>query len=283
MEWFMKLKNLDRRVIYILIFLGVIFPLLRPLGFPIVVTAESKLLYDKIEAIDEGSYVVFSFDFDPASAAEVSPMVEAVAHHCFKRNLRLVCPSLWPQGPSLATEVFNKLGPRYNKTYGEDWVNLGYLPGAGTGLPQVETLAASFKKAYPRDIKDTPLDDIPIMKNFEKLTDAEIIVCFTSGDPGLLGWIQVAKDRYDIPVSGGGTAVNAPQFYPFIQSKQITGFLGGLKGAAEYEKLVGEPGLGTSGMDAQSIAHMVIILFIILSNIFLFIEKRELRMGGLYK
>ena len=282
MEWFMKLKTLDRRVIYLLIFLGVIIPLLKPMGFPIVVTEESQMLYDKIQALPEGAMIVLSFDYDPASSAEVSPMVEAVVHHCFKKNHKLICPSLWPQGPSLATEIFNKLGPRYDKTYGEDWVNLGYLPGAQTGLPQVETLAASFKTAYPRDIKDTPIDDIPIMKNVKKLSDAEMVIAFTSGDPGLLGWIQVAKDVYNIPVSGGGTAVNAPQFYPYIQSNQITGFLGGLKGAAEYEKLVGEPGLGTSGMDAQSIAHLVIILFIILSNIFVLLEKKDGRLGGAY-
>jgi len=280
MEWFMKLKNIDRRIIYVLIFLGVIVPLIQPLGFPIIVTKETQMLYDKIDALDEGSYIIISFDFDPASSAEVSPMTKAVIHHCFQKNLKLICPSLWPQGPSLATEIFQELGPKYDKVYGKDWVNLGYLPGAQTGLPQVETLAASFKKAYPRDIKDTPLDNIPIMKNFEKLTDAKMVCAFTSGDPGLLGWIMVAKDRYEIPVGGGGTAVNAPQFYPFIQSKQITGFLGGLKGAAEYEKLVGEPDLGTSGMDAQSVAHLVIIGFIILSNIFLLLEKRD--RGGLY-
>ena len=74
----------------------------------------------------------------------------------------------------------------------------------------------------------------------------------------------------------------SPQFYPFIQSKQIKGFLGGLKGAAEYEKLVGEPSLGTAGMDAQSIAHLIIILFIILSNIFVFLERRNIQMGGRY-
>ena len=34
MDWFMKLKDLDRRVIYLLIFLGVLIPLVKPIGFP---------------------------------------------------------------------------------------------------------------------------------------------------------------------------------------------------------------------------------------------------------
>lgn len=280
MEWFLKLKSVDRRVIYVLIFLGVLIPLLKPIGFPIVVTKETRTLYDQLDQLAPGSIVLLSFDFDPASEAEVYPMTEAIIHHCFKRDLKIVVPSLWPQGPSLATQAFNRLAPKYNKVYGEDFVNLGYLPGPTTGLPQVETLAASFRTAYPTDVKGTPLDDIPLMKTFDQLRSARCVVSFTAGDPGLLGWLQVAKDRYSVPVGGGGTAVNAPQFYPFIQSGQVTGFLGGLKGAAEYEKLVGEPGLGTSGMDAQSIAHLVIIVFIILSNVFLFIEKAEQRKGA---
>jgi len=281
MDWFLKLKNVDRRVIYLLIFLGVLIPLVKPIGFPIITTPETETLHRVIDILPEGSLVMLSFDFDPASGAEVQPMTEAIVHHCFKKNLKLICPSLWPQGPSLATEVFNKLAPRYNKTYGVDWVNLGYLPGPTTGLTQVETLAASVRTAYPSDVKGTPLDDIPLTKNFDKLQQVKAIISFTAGDPGLLGWIQVAKDRYNVPVGGGGTAVNAPQFYPFIQSGQVSGFLGGLRGAAEYETMVGEPGLGTSGMDAQSIAHLVIIIFIILSNVFLVIERREQQMGGL--
>jgi len=44
---------------------------------------------------------------------------------------------------------------------------------------------------------------------------------------------------------------------------------------SEYEKLVGVPGIGTSGMDAQSIAHLVIVLFIIFGNVAFFIERQR--------
>ena len=48
-----------------------------------------------------------------------------------------------------------------------------------------------------------------------------------------------------------------------------------MPGAAEYETLVGEPGIGTSGMDAQSLAHLIIVLFIIFGNIGYFIERNK--------
>ncbi len=50
--------------------------------------------------------------------------------------------------------------------------------------------------------------------------------------------------------------------------------MGGLKGAAEYEKLSGyEDGFAQKGMDAQSVVHAVITLFIIFSNVVYFIDK----------
>ena len=48
-----------------------------------------------------------------------------------------------------------------------------------------------------------------------------------------------------------------------------------MPGAAEYEALTGSPGIGTSGMDAQSIAHLVIVLFIVFGNITYFIETQR--------
>ena len=67
----------------------------------------------------------------------------------------------------------------------------------------------------------------------------------------------------------------APDLYPFLQSGQMKGLLGGLAGAAEYEALVGAPGLGTTGMQPQSVTHLIIILFILVGNTVYFITRRR--------
>jgi len=63
--------------------------------------------------------------------------------------------------------------------------------------------------------------------------------------------------------------------YPYLQAGQIEGIIGGLKGAAEYEKLVEHPGGGIVGMTAQSVGHIAIIIFIILGNIGYFAIRRK--------
>jgi len=55
-----KLRNIDRRFIFVAIALTVIVPLLRPIGFPIAVSPSVQRLYDAIEQLPPGSKVLMS-------------------------------------------------------------------------------------------------------------------------------------------------------------------------------------------------------------------------------
>lgn len=61
------MSSLDRRIIFLVVALAVIIPLLLPIGLPIKPTAPVKAFYDSTELIPEGSYVLISFDYDPAT------------------------------------------------------------------------------------------------------------------------------------------------------------------------------------------------------------------------
>jgi hypothetical protein len=63
--------------------------------------------------------------------------------------------------------------------------------------------------------------------------------------------------------------------YSFVNAGQMTGLLGGMKGAAEYEKLIGHPDKAMRGMDAQSLAHMAIIFLVIVGNIGFFATRKR--------
>jgi len=76
-------------------------------------------------------------------------------------------------------------------------------------------------------------------------------------------------------MSTGTTSIQVNDVMPYVQSGQVKGIIAGMPGAAEYEALIGSPGIGTSGMDAQSIAHLVIVLFIVFGNITYFIETQR--------
>ncbi len=72
----------------------------------------------------------------------------------------------------------------------------------------------------------------------------------------------------------GVTAVYSADIQPFYQSKQVAGVIGGLKGAAEYEKRISRPADGTNGMRSQKLVHYLIITFIAFGNIAYWVNKR---------
>ena len=60
--------------------------------------------------------------------------------------------------------------------------------------------------------------------------------------PALEAWYVFGKDKYKFELGGGCTGVIAPGLYPLLRSGQINGLIGGLRGAAEYESLIGQKG-----------------------------------------
>ncbi len=261
-----QIKQLDRRFIFLLIFIGVALPLIFTIGFPIETTEYVEMAYDMIDQVPEGSRVLVSFDYDPASRPELHPMALAVMTHCFRKDLKVVCTALWPMGVSMANDILESLETEFpDKIYGVDYVNMGYKAG---GIVTIQAMGKNFRNVFPRDNRQQPIDEIPILTNINNFSNFEFIFSLSAGDPGIIQWVMVGRDKYRIPVSGGTTAVSAPSIMPYVnEQKQLHGLLGGLKAAAEYEFLINKPGDATNGMDAQSVAHLIIILFIVFGNI----------------
>lgn len=262
LQW---LARMDRRIIFLVVFLAVALPLLLPVGLPIEVSKEVLPLYDALESLPEGSVVYLAADFDPGSMPELYPMLEAGLRHMCRRNLKIVAGSLWPACPPLVEKAWREIGEgEYGKTYGEDFVNLGFKEGREVVMV---TLGKSIRETYPEDYRKTPVDEIPVMDGIESLQDVAFMFNISAGYPGTKEWVQQVQSRFNVRIGAGVTAVSAPEFYPYVQAKQLEGLLGGLAGAAEYEKLINEPGAATKGMDAQSLGHVMIVVFIVLGNV----------------
>jgi hypothetical protein len=112
------------------------------------------------------------------------------------------------------------------------------------------------------------------MQGVTNFDDLALLVNISGGLPGTKEWVLQVQSRYHVKLGSGCTAVSAPEFYPYVQSGHLVGLLGGMKGAAEYEKLVKRPGTAARGMDAQSVSHIVVFLFILIGNIAFFALKK---------
>ena len=115
-----------------------------------------------------------------------------------------------------------------------------------------------------------------MLNEVRRLKDIGWISSLSSGTPGLKEWVMVARDAYGVPVTGGCTAISAPGFFPYVnEQRQLYGLLGGLKAASEYESLLGRIGSATTKMDAQSVAHMLILVFIAIGNVKVYVTRRR--------
>jgi hypothetical protein len=265
-----RLLRVDRRILFMIIFLCVAIPLLTGAKMKMTVTAPVKGLYDAIDRLEPGSYVWLAADYDPGSMPELYPMNIALIDHLFSRNIKVISASLWAPGPPLSQRIFEVVGPKYGKTYGVDFVNLGFKEGREAVMLQV---ADDIAKTFPRDFLGTPYEEIPMLRDIKNLRDVKMIVAVSAGYPGIKEWIQQVGTRYNVTIGGGVTAVTAPEMYPYLQSGQLVGLLAGMKGAGEYEQLVARPGLGTAGMVAQSSVHLMVVIFIAFANVVFLIEK----------
>ncbi len=269
------LQNIDRRIIYSVLFVAVTFPFY--IDWPpvrIEVSREVEDAYNVIESIPPHSNpLMISFDYDPASAAELTPMAEAVLHHCFSRGIRVLAISLQYSGlgAGIASDVVPRIAAEYGRKQNVDWAFLGFQPNAVIAMLQ---MGEDFKKTFPIDYYGTPVNEIPLMEPIQNYDQIPAVITLASTAVGEY-WAVYPGSRYGLKVLAGLTAVYTADIQPFYQSGQISGILGGLKGAAEYEKRIDKIGDGTAGMRSQKTVHYMIILFIVIGNIAYLLSRRR--------
>lgn len=262
---------LNRHAIYGMIFLAVLIPLFLPPPKTVRVTPEVRVVYDRIDSLKPGTLVMLPCEYDPSMAAEMSPMHLAILRHCFSKNLRVLETCLMSNGVGLIEGELRQVAGEYGKKYGEDYVFLGYKPYPGI---IIMAMGEDFRNPFPTDYYNTPLDDIPMMQGVKNYQNVALVLTINSTS-GIDYWIIYGTGRYKFPLALGSSAVMAPNYYNYLQSGQIFGLIGGLRGAAEYEELVNHPGKAVRGMFVQSISHLLIVAFIALGNVTYIIERRR--------
>jgi len=270
MKFVEKILRIDRRIIFILVGGAVVLPLLLPLRIPINITKRVKNVYESIDALPPHSPILISFDFEPDTAPELFPMSLAVVSHCFAKDLRVIGTTLYPAGAGLAEKVLKQASTEFHKEMWKDYVFLGYKPG---NEAVILSLGENIGDIFPMDYYQIPIDKIPALKGVKNLTHIPMMVTIASS-AYLSYWIRYGGARYHIPIAGGCTAVMAADYYPYLESGQLIGLIGGMKGAAEYESLVKRFGDASMGMDAQSIVHLLIVSLVILGNAFYLYQKK---------
>lgn len=269
-----RMMRIDRRVIFVFIGVALIFPLFFSISQRIQVSPEVAMLNDAFERVPDGALVLFSLDYDPPSAPELQPMSVAAFKLGLKKKFRMVIIGLWPQGPQQADQALQSaLRDEQFKdlklTYGVDYVNLGFQSG---NEAVIQKMGSDIPTTFPRDYAGTPVAELPIMKGIKNLGNFDFMVNISAGYPGTREWVQFGVDRFGLKMISGSTAVQTTEVSPYV-GRQLLGLMGGMRGAAEFEQLSGFPGRAMKFMVGQSVAHVIVILFIIIGNVAYFATR----------
>jgi hypothetical protein len=115
---------------------------------------------------------------------------------------------------------------------------------------------------------------LPVVQGVKSLSDYKMIIDVTpSGTVPI--WISYSPKNVKILYCP--TSVMAAEAYTYLDSGQIKGMITGAKGAQEYEQLLGIKGLGAPFANTISFSHVLIIVFILLGNFAMLMNRLQAR------
>ena len=263
-----------RWVIFVLVAIAIVIPVIihKQIKLPDTSSRVVKDIYEKIESLPEKSPLIISVDFDPSSDEELRPMVKALLRHAFRKNLRVIGMTIWDASASgTLIGVFNEMGKEAGKQYGVDYAIMPFNPG---GPSVLLILSQDIFEVYPKDYKDNENNKLTVFNGIKSLKDIKFVMDIAAGTT-IDSWIIFGEEKGKMPLGAGCTAVMATEYYPYLQSKQLVGLMGGLSAAAQYEVLINHKDTATESMKPQTVVHALIILLIVIGNIIYFVSLKK--------
>ncbi len=293
-NFLIKLGDIDRRWVFLIIGLSVLIPLLKPelIQMPVKTTKNTQIVFDSISKLKENDKVLISFEYGASTKPEIHPMAIALLNQLFSKGIKVYMMSLWPEGVIMARDVLSHVDDSevFNLIDGENYVMFDYKVG---GEIVIKNIASDFRGVYMQDINKKSINDISMMEGINSVEDFDFVFDLSAGVPGNAEWVQYACDPKSIPLSSGCTSIMVTDAIPYVESGQLKGILAGMPGAAEYENLVYNfmknetdnkfilnydniyPGKAISRMSAQSLAHVIMVLFIVFGNIAYYLKRKR--------
>lgn len=257
-----------------ILFLVTIMISVAALSLPIATTPLPyvKGAFDAINQLAPGSKVFWCVlgteSYDPFSyyteLYSYSPMIR----HLLSKNIKLI--TYGGQGPLVNQhDKIMAYGVGYNDMkdypgYGTQLVDLGILPGAGMSVPLLIALCTNFNTIVKVDMYNTPLEQIPLLKEFKSARDADMIIGINMYTTQFRAYTDPTKTKYVLvfPAAPNILKEGPTAWVPGL----VSGFVAGLKQGGQYEILSGQS-LGASNLlPTESLLGVFVVGGIIVTN-----------------
>jgi hypothetical protein len=275
-----KLQRIDRRILYLILFVVIAVPTIWPMTIPNTVLPMSEALWNTIESTPKNKAVLISSTWTRSTRGENKGQMVALLNHLMSRRIRFILSSFDAQGTQVALDTVNEVAPKYHYVYGTDWIQWPFQANAANF---VKGINVDFINTVKTDgVRKEPLQNFPIMQAIRSMDDIYIVVEISASASHMV-WIQFLKPG--VKVGFCPTSVMAPESLPYYAAGQLAGVLWGAKGAYDYEQLNVQHGTGTYSTGRQymgplSAAFGLVILSIVVGNIAMYVSRRRPAGGG---
>ncbi len=262
-----RLLTIDRRWLYLALFVNIVVFLLLPLRLPAVVSGPVRKFYNAMERLQPGDMVMVSSNWSASTIAENQPQLEAVLRHLMRKKVRFTVMSVEAQARDLSLRLAERLAKEHGYEYGRDWIHLGFYTDL---IVAIKGMTNDLHDTVKQDVRGNPTRELPVLQGIQSLKDYKMVIDVTPAGT-VPDWISYRPKN--LIVLYCPTSVMAAEAYTFLDSGQIEGMLTGAKGAQEYEQLLGVVGLGTRFINGIQFSHVLIILTILVGNLALLMKR----------
>lgn len=272
-------QHVLRWVIALVLLMAVLWP---------VVTASQQMPYPNydegsaevnrlINQLPENERVLVGFDYEPGLAAELDATGDPVIDHLMSQEALLTLVSTSPTGPILAERFMRETQSDHEYISGENYVNLGYIPGGAAGLqsffenPQ-GTLPYSVDRlsAWGTDSQGA----LPALAGINQVTDYAMVMLLVDDPDVARTWIeQLGPSITDPEVLTSFVLITSAQLEPVIRPyfesspQPVNGMVVGLRGGAAYSRLTESDGIPREYWDAFGMGAFVAALLILVGGL----------------
>lgn len=216
-----------------------------------------------IGGLPANSSVMVAFDYEPALSGEMDAAAEAVVQHVMVRGASMSFVSSSPTGPLVAERFMTYLETDRQYVHGQQYLNLGYIPGGPTGL---SSFAESPRSILPRTISGEDAWNLQPLMEVRALSDFAAVIAITDSPDTARTWIeQVNPHLGETPLIMVVSAQAEPLVRPYYDSipRQVDGLVSGLAGGGAYERLTGLNGKVRIYWDAFGYATIAAAVLIV--------------------
>jgi hypothetical protein len=274
-----RIRTVDRRVLYTLILAAEMLVVIRPLGLPMQIDAETRLFHSYIQDLPDGSIVAINMHWSAGAWGEDQALAEAQVYHLLSRPVKVIAASVSTAASAVYVEdKFTSFVERYfpDRVYGEDWVFLGYVPVSEVAY---KSFFSDIRGTYPSDYQGTSIDALSIM---DGITDGSDCDLFIQARSTLTDTEYIVRQFYvpygapnNIPYIQWDASFNVASEMPYRNAGQVSALLMAATGGPQYELLIGRPSVGAMMSDMISSTHILFITFVVIGNLAYFMTRER--------